>query len=104
MKAVQPEELKATEIDARLGSVWIPEKDVERFAQELLNLPSSESVQVRHLLELGAWTLQADYQAKGSVGNTTEWGTPRYSAINLIEDALNLRTPTVYDPHPDRPG
>lgn len=101
LKAVQPEELKATEIDARLGSVWIPEKDVERFAQELLNLPSSESVQVRHLLEMGAWTLQADYQAKVSVANTTEWGTSRYSAINLIEDALNLRTPTIYDPHPD---
>jgi hypothetical protein len=101
LKAVQPEELKATEIDARLGSVWIPEKDVERFAQELLNLPSSDSVQVRHLLEMGAWTLQADYQAKSSVANTTEWGTARYSAINLIEDALNLRTPTVYDPHPD---
>jgi N12 class adenine-specific DNA methylase len=101
LTAVQPEELKATEIDARLGSVWIPEKDVERFAQELLNLPSSHSVQVHHLIEMGAWTLQADYQAKGSVGNTTEWGTARYSAINLIEDSLNLRTPTVYDPHPD---
>jgi N12 class adenine-specific DNA methylase/predicted O-methyltransferase YrrM len=101
LKAVQREELKATEIDARLGSVWIPERDVERFAQELLNLPASDSVQVRHLLEMGAWTLLADYQAKGSVANTTEWGTARYSAINLIEDALNLRTPTVYDPHPD---
>ncbi len=99
LKAVQPEELKATEIDARLGSVWIPEKDVERFAQELLNLPSSESVQVRHLLEMGAWTLQANYQAKGSVANTTEWGTARCSAVELIEDALNLRTPTVYDPN-----
>ena len=28
LKAVQPEDLKATEIDARLGSVWIPEADL----------------------------------------------------------------------------
>jgi N12 class adenine-specific DNA methylase/predicted O-methyltransferase YrrM len=101
LRVVQPEELKATEIDARLGSVWIPEQDVEKFAQELLNLPSPESVQVQHLPHMGSWTLVADYQAKGSVSNTTEWGTARYSAINLIDDALNLRTPTVYDPHPD---
>jgi N12 class adenine-specific DNA methylase len=100
LKSVQPEELKAAEIDARLGSVWIPEKDVERFTTELLNLPASDSVQVRHLAAMGSWAVQADYAAKSSVANTTEWGTPRYSAIDLIEDGLNLRTPTVYDPHP----
>lgn len=103
LKTVQPEELKATEIDARLGSVWIPEKDVERFIKELLNLPSSDLVQVRHLTAMGSWAVQADYAAKSSVANTTEWGTPRYAAIDLIEDALNLRTPTVYDPHPTDP-
>src|SRR5260370_40775721 len=27
----------------------------------------------------------------------TEWGTLRYSALELIQDALNLKTPTVYD-------
>jgi N12 class adenine-specific DNA methylase/predicted O-methyltransferase YrrM len=101
LRVVLPEELTATEIDARLGSVWIPEKDVETFAQDLLNLPAPGSVQVQHLLHMGSWTLAADYQAKSSVANTTEWGTARYPAINLMEDALNLRTPTVYDPHPD---
>jgi len=34
---------------------------------------------------------------KNSVANLTEWGTDRYPALDLIEDALNLRTPTVYD-------
>jgi hypothetical protein len=34
------------------------------------------------------------------VANTTEWGTNRYSALELIQDALNLKTPTVYDPDP----
>ena len=32
-----------------------------------------------------------------SVANTTEWGTDRRSALELLEDALNLRVPTVYD-------
>jgi N12 class adenine-specific DNA methylase/adenine-specific DNA methylase len=100
LKTVLPADLKATEIDARLGSAWIPEKDVEQFAQELLGVSSPQSVQISHLSALGAWALHADYQAKASVGNTTEWGTPRCSAISLIDDSLNLRTPTVYDPHP----
>jgi N12 class adenine-specific DNA methylase len=102
LKTVQPEDLKASEIDARLGSVWIPEDDVQRFVQDLLKLDSPEDVKVRHVTALGAWSVQGEYAAKQSVGNSTEWGTPRYSAINLIEDALNLRTPTVYDPHPEK--
>ena len=100
LKTVLPTDLKATEIDARLGSAWIPEKDIEQFAQDLLGTASRQSVQISHLSALGAWAIQADYQAKASVGNTTEWGTPRCSALSLLDDSLNLRTPTVYDPHP----
>jgi N12 class adenine-specific DNA methylase/predicted O-methyltransferase YrrM len=101
LQAVLPEDLKATEIDARLGSVWIPESDLDIFVAELLKLEGNGAVRIRHVPALGAWSLQADRTAKDAVGNSTEWGTPRYSAINLIEDALNLRTPTVYDPDPN---
>ena len=41
-----------------------------------------------------------DTSARFSVANTTEWGTDRRSALELIEDALNLRVPTVYDHDP----
>ena len=34
---------------------------------------------------------------RGATANTTDWGTDRYTALELIEDALNLKTPTVYD-------
>jgi N12 class adenine-specific DNA methylase len=94
LKSVQPENLSATQIDARLGACWIPVKDVEAFAQELLG---AEDVTVQFTPQLGAWTVQAGYQAKGSVANTTDWGTNKASAVELIEDALNLRTPTIYD-------
>ncbi len=100
LKTVMPEDLKATEIDARFGSVWIPETDIEVFTQDLLKYDRPADVKVRHVAALGAWSIQAGAGAKNAVGNSTEWGTPRYSALNLIEDSLNLRTPTVYDPDP----
>ncbi|HEY3915948.1 MAG TPA: DEAD/DEAH box helicase family protein, partial [Verrucomicrobiae bacterium] len=94
LRAVQPEDLSATDIDARLGASWIPPKDIEAFAQELL---ASEEITITYTPQIGTWTVQADYSAKNSVANTTEWGTDRATALELIEDALNLRTPTIYD-------
>jgi hypothetical protein len=39
LKAVQPADLSATQIDARLGSTWIPAGDVRLFAEEVLGEP-----------------------------------------------------------------
>ena len=94
LEAVQPEDLTASEIDARLGAVWIPARDVEEFARSLLR---NDGVTVSHAAALGTWFVRGDFNARGVVANTAEWGTMRYSALELIQDALNLKTPTVYD-------
>jgi N12 class adenine-specific DNA methylase len=98
LRQVQPADLPATEIDARLGSAWIPAEDISRFAGELLG---EQGLSVSHAPQLGLWTVQGGYGVRASVSNTTEWGTDRRSALELLEDALNLRTPTVYDHDPD---
>jgi N12 class adenine-specific DNA methylase len=98
LKAVQPTDLSASEIDARLGSTWIPPDDIREFTNELLG---EKGIRVSHTPQLGLWLVRGDWSAKGSVANTTEWGTDRRSALDLLDDALNLRTPTVYD-HDDR--
>jgi len=95
LKSVQPADLAATEIDVRLGSAWLPSEDVKDFTHQLLNVPSG--VQVGHVQALGTWHINANWEAKGATANTTDWGTDRYTALELIEDALNLKTPTVYD-------
>ncbi|MEP6672014.1 MAG: DEAD/DEAH box helicase family protein, partial [Chthoniobacter sp.] len=97
LEAVQPADLSASEIDARLGAVWIPATDIEAFARTLLG---SEGITIQHAAAIGTWFVRADYAARGTVANTTEWGTTRYSSIELIQDALNLKTPTVYDSDP----
>ena len=94
LAAVQPADLAATEIDARLGSTWIRSEDITSFAEHLLG---ENSIRVAHVPGLGLWQVRAGWSAKMSVANTAEWGTDRRTGLDLLEDALNLRTPTVYD-------
>ncbi|MGA9450596.1 MAG: hypothetical protein WBW41_04535, partial [Verrucomicrobiia bacterium] len=101
LKSVQPQDLPATEIDVRLGAAWLPEQDVEKFVHELLGV--SSGVQVCHIHALGSWHITADWEAKQSTANTTDWGTNRYTGLELIHDALNLKTPTVYDTKDKKP-
>jgi N12 class adenine-specific DNA methylase len=95
LKSVQPADLPATEIDVRLGASWLPPSDVQQFTHELLGVPSG--VEVGHIHALGSWHVTADWEAKGATANTTDWGTNRYTGLELIEETLNLKTPTVYD-------
>ena len=90
LRQVQPADLTATEIDARLGSTWIPAEDIQRFAEEMLG---EAGITVSHAPQLGLWVVRGGYGVRFSVANTTEWGTDRRSALELIEDALNLRVP-----------
>jgi N12 class adenine-specific DNA methylase/predicted O-methyltransferase YrrM len=95
LKSVQPADLPATEIDVRLGASWLPPSDVQEFVHGLLGVPSG--VEVGHIHALGSWHVTANWEAKGATANTTDWGTNRYTALELIEEMLNLKTPTVYD-------
>jgi N12 class adenine-specific DNA methylase len=97
LEAVQPVDLAASDIDARLGAVWIPADDIEAFASAILG---ADGITVSHAAVVGTWFVKGDYSARATVANSTEWGTSRYSALELIQDALNLKTPTVYDTDP----
>ena len=95
LKSVQPADLPATEIDVRLGASWLPSSDVKDFVHSLLSIPSG--VEVGHIHALGSWSVTGNWEARSATANTTDWGTERYTALELIEETLNLKTPTVYD-------
>ncbi len=46
------------------------------------------------------WSLDAGYSAEQSVAARTEYGTARANGTWLLELALNMKTPVVYDPDP----
>ncbi|WP_026622766.1 N12 class adenine-specific DNA methylase/adenine-specific DNA methylase (plasmid) [Ensifer sp. WSM1721] len=89
---VQPADLRPSEITARLGSPWIPASDVAAFVKETMGA----EIRIHHMPELASWTVEArqlGYMAAGS----SEWGTDRRHAGELIADALNSRVPQIFD-------
>ena len=96
LQAVQPEDVLPGDIDANLGAPWVPTQDIQAFAAELFRVPLA-SIPVAHLPKDAAWSVEADFAAARSVAATTEFGTPRAGGLWLLELALNLKTPTVYD-------
>lgn len=100
LTAMQPVDLMPGDISARLGSPWIPASDVKRFLVEALDIAPA-SLTVNHSAAIATWSVVADWSAKNSVSNTTTYGTTRSTAIDLVDDALNGHTPTIYDLMPD---
>lgn len=96
LKAVQPEDVLPGEIDANLGAPWIPESDIQTFAAWLFGVTES-SIAIGHLKKDAVWTLEAGYDAVTSVPATADYGTGRANGTTLFEQALNLKTPVIYD-------
>ena len=101
LKTVQPVDLEPGDIEARLGSSWIPPTDIRDFVAELLDI-TPRSVRVGYAAPIASWKVDIDAIEKNSVGNTTTHGTARFRASELIEQALDGRVPTAYDVHDDK--
>lgn len=100
LRSVQPPDLEPTDIEARLGSPWIPTSDIRQYLVELLEVPR-ESIKVGFAESIATWIVEAEPGAKYVVNNTTVHGTTRFRASELVEQALNGRTPTAYDEDAD---
>ncbi len=96
LEAVQPPLLGPGEIVPALGASWIPAQDVAAFARHMLG-SDAMGVRVEHAAPLAMWIVTAGPTARASLANLHTWGTERRGALELLEDALNQRTPTVSD-------
>lgn len=99
LKAVQPKPLEAGEIDARLGSSWIPHEYIKEFIAYLLKEQCLQNIEVKYSDAIATWTVE--YYSGYSVQNTKTWGTDRMQAVKIIESTLNMKTVNVYDYHQD---
>ncbi len=96
LRAVQPEDVLPGDIDANLGAPWIPTSDLQTFAAELFGVGPS-AIGVGHLKKDAVWSVEADGTAERSVAATAEFGTPRANGTWLLDLALNMKTPVIYD-------
>ncbi|WP_437193946.1 DEAD/DEAH box helicase family protein [Planctomicrobium sp. SH527] len=103
LENVQPPDVLPGDIDANLGAPWIPVTDIQDFAGQLFKV-SPACVPVSHLKKDALWSLEPDYSAKVSVAATSDFGTKRANGTWLLELALNMKSPTIYDTidHGDR--
>jgi len=98
LEAVQPEDLRPSEIDAALGCAWIPPEEIAQFVRDLLGAVARHAgIDVSHLAREAAWRLAVPSHVRHSVEATMVWGTKRADAIRLVEDGLNQRTTQIYD-------
>ncbi|MFO0849838.1 MAG: DEAD/DEAH box helicase family protein [Gemmataceae bacterium] len=102
LREVQPEDVLPGDIDANLGAPWIPAGDIRAFTADLFGVPEA-GVSVSHLPKDAVWSVDAGYAAERSVAATADYGTARANGTWLLDLALNLRTPVVYDPDPADP-
>ncbi|MBY3417175.1 DEAD/DEAH box helicase family protein [Rhizobium laguerreae] len=92
LQDVQPADLRPSDITARLGAPWIPAADVVAFVKETMDV----DIRIHHMPELGSWTVEARQLGYSAVG-TSEWGTARRHAGELLADALNSRVPQIFE-------
>lgn len=92
LRQVQPEDLKPSDISARLGAPWIPIDVVADFVAQVIGVKAT----IRHTIEIAAWTVDVSAFA-GRAEATSEWGTGRRHAGLLLGDALNSSIPQIYD-------
>ncbi|AZO75549.1 lactate dehydrogenase [Mesorhizobium sp. M1D.F.Ca.ET.043.01.1.1] len=89
---VQPADLSPSDITARLGAPWIAATDVVAFVKETMGA----EIKIHHMPELASWTVEAR-QLGWTAAGTSEWGTDRRHAGELLADALNSRVPQIFD-------
>jgi len=92
LQKVLPEDLKPSDISARLGAPWIPAPDVAAFCAEVLGVET----RVHHTVEIASWTIDVNAFARAPTSTST-WGTERRHAGLLLSDALNATLPQIYD-------
>ena len=107
LKAAQPKDLDASEIEVRLGATWIDKSYIQQFMHETLNTPAylRNRITVNYSAFTAEWCIANKNAAPyNDVAAYTTYGTDRANAYRILEDSLNLRDVRIYDTIEDADG
>ena len=105
LKKVQPKKLDASEIEVRLGTMWIPLEVYDQFMRETFQ-PSQyikNIIKLRYSEYTGEWNIEGK-NIDGSILSTNTYGTKRATAYRLLESSLNLKNIQIFDTYTDTEG
>jgi len=107
LTAAQPKDLDSSEIEVRIGTIWIDKSYIQQFMAETLNTP----YHLRNAVTVNYSPITAEWFIKGKssipyndVAAYTTYGTSRANAYKILEDSLNLRDVRIYDTVEDAEG
>ncbi len=107
LRAAQPRELTASEIDVRLGATWIEPRCIEQFMVETFQPTywASRSMRVNYSPYTSEWRIEGkNAVGANDVNAFSTYGTSRISAYKILENTLNLRDVRIFDKIEDADG
>ena len=107
LRAAQPRELTASEIDVRLGATWIEPRYIEQFMVNTFQPTywASRSMSVNYSPYTSEWRIEGKSAiGAADVNAFSTYGTSRISAYKILENTLNLRDVRIYDKIEDADG
>ena len=107
LKAAQPRDLDASEIEVRLGATWIDPSYIREFMWETFETPFYQQRMID--VTYSAFTAEWNIRNKNAVSYSNiaaymTYGTERANAYKILEDTLNLRDVRIYDTKHDADG
>ena len=107
LKAAQPRDLDASEIEVRLGATWIDPSYIREFMWETFETPFYQQRMID--VNYSAFTAEWNIRNKNAVSYSNiaaymTYGTERANAYKILEDTLNLRDVRIYDTKYDADG
>ena len=107
LKAAQPKDLDASEIEVRLGATWIDPAYIREFMWETFETPFYQQRMID--VTYSAFTAEWNIRNKNAVSYSNiaaymTYGTERANAYKILEDTLNLRDVRIYDTKHDADG
>jgi N12 class adenine-specific DNA methylase/predicted RNA methylase len=106
LERVQPKDLTASEISARLGATWIPPEIVQQFIYEFLDTPryAQWKIKLHYSPYTSEWSIENKSYDTSNLKVYRTYGTDRINAYKIIEETLNLKDVRIFDYVEDEEG
>jgi N12 class adenine-specific DNA methylase len=91
LKAVQPADIEAVDIDVKTGAHWVPADVMQKFIE---SVSGGERAKALYNPVTASWTLSVE---RATAANVTEYSTDRASLTQVLEAAANQKQIVIRD-------